>query len=1023
MTERGPPRALSLLLLLAAACGRAGERGAAAPGVVVPPPGNGGGGGGGGGSGGGSLATDGIGSFVHGERPMYLEIDLFADDEPFTVRFMNVPPDATALKLYVSDSFLVSKHPDATTPGWFGIDLAAAETIDVQGTTHSGTVDGARWNGLVYLQGHVTTPRGGRLTSLVECHPDEALATTPPPSLVAPIPLFTQEVLAPGRAGVDRVGQPVRVGIPLPRGIVFEIGGMPQLTLTGGPTAAQFSTLARWDDGSCKWVLCEYLADLAAGQVDASVRVDAGQGNFGGPPLARTVGGVTTIDTGAMTVTIDAATPDLFESIQSGGRDLLAIAAGNRPHFWDDHDQEWTWHKSAVTTRRNGPVRAEIEIAGAFTRGASPGDPDRIHVRFHVEANRGEAQLRVTASLRNSSLQFPEHLLFRGFTWRAALAESGPFDVRMPAPALHGDPTTLHSGTIASGEDARFLLGYVSRADYRLQTDPNASQMKGFVERLGLDAFAIEGVSERIGAVQFCGDASTGWFSPEDEFTDPSFLELTSTLSGRGVLFGVEHACRTWPVGLSADGDGAFEIGLLPRKEPADTHDYPLTWASAETRTFWLSFEPAPAADPIAVATTFDAPLAARAALFAYNQADVWPWKLVDDAQMRAYQQLANIRTTFPDSSDPVRTTYRFAGGTGGGNNNWEETRRFFHWLRTGHGGSYLHSSFEAAYKVDKMAWNVDDGALADRSPVRNPGAPVTRKSDLYDGSKHTFFQAVPDWAFARGETHLLDAAKPLAETLLDPLISPNVKPFGNFVQGTYSAITNAAIATLELGPNAELETWLHEIMEQWAHVVFQQQNGFGVDTTTLGWQAPVGTPEGSATNPDGYLITWAAGKASDKAQYGYMSQQWTDLRGNAQSFLSYVHHLEQRTPGDPLIADLLARAPDLYHYARRGLLDDHSRNTGDFYITDVFAGDGGDPTPDPLSGPGDFIDLPNSSGYANQSIVNLLLELRASETAYSYGVELNRSMSETTYQHMANDPVLNDFVWRYLVHHGVIEP
>jgi len=1017
MADRGHRAARGLLFAcLAAACGRGGG-GASTRDGVTPPPGNGGGGGG------GVLVTDGIGSFVDGERPLYLEIDSFADDAPFTVRFMNVPDDATDLTLYVSDSFLVAKHPDATTPGWFGIDLANADTIAVSGTTYTGVVDGARWNGIVYVQGWLSTPRGGRLTSLVECHPDEALTTTPPPSIVAPIPLFTQEVLPPGRTGVDRVAQPVRVGIPLPQGIVFELGGVPQLTLTGGPKEAQFSTLAKWPDGSCKWVLAEYLADLAAGQVDASVKVDLGQGNFGGPPLATTVGSVTTIDTGTMSVTLDAATPDLFESIQSGGRDLLLAAAGNRPHFWDDHDLEWTWHEHAVTTRRNGPVRAEVEVEGTFTRSASAADPDRIHVRFWVEANRGESQLRVTASLRNSSLQFPEHLLFRGFTYRATLDESGPFDVRLPAPALLGDPTTLHSGTIGVGEDARFLLGYVSRPDYRLQTDPNDVSLKGFVERRATDDFAIEGVSERIGATNFCGDAASGWFSSEEEFTDPSFLELSSTLSGRGVLFGVEHACRTWPVGLAAAGDGSFEIGLLPRKEPGDAHQYPLTWASAETRTFWLSFEPAPTADPCAVALTFDAPLAGRAALFAYNQADVWPWKLVDDAQMKAYQQLANIRSTFPDSSDPVRTTYRFAGGTGGGNNNWEETRRFFHWLRTGHGGSWLHSSFEATYKADKMAWNVDDGALADRVPVRNASAPVTRKSDMYDGSKHTFFQAVPDWAFTRGETPLLDSAKALAETLLDPRISPNVQPAGNFVQGTYAAITNAAMATLELAPNAELEEWLHTVMDQWTHVVFKQSNGFGVDTDTLGWQAPVGTPEGSDANPDGWMITWAAGKSSDKALYGYLSQQWTDLRGNAEAFRCYVHRLRQRTPDDPLIADLLARAPDLYHCARRGLLDDHSRNTGDFYLTDVFAGDADDPDPDPLSGPGAFIDFPNSSGYANQSIVSLLLEARASESACSYGVELNRSMSETTYQHMANDPVLNDFVWRYLVHYGVIEP
>jgi hypothetical protein len=211
--------------------------------------------------------------------------------------------------------------------------------------------------------------------------------------------------------------------------------------------------------------------------------------------------------------------------------------------------------------------------------------------------------------------------------------------------------------------------------------------------------------------------------------------------------------------------------------------------------------------------------------------------------------------------------------------------------------------------------------------------------------------------------------------------------------------------------------------MDQWAHIVFQQRNSFGINTSAVGWQAPVGTPEGSASNPDGYLITWSAGKSSDKVQYGYMSQQWTDLRLNSLAFKQYIHHLKDVDPNDPLIDSLLARAPDMYHYARRGIPEDRTRRTGDFYIVDVFAGDGGNSSPNPLSPPGATLGTANPSGYANQSIVNLLLDFRASETAFSYGVEMNRNMSESTYAHMVHDPVLNDFVWRYLVHYGVLQP
>jgi hypothetical protein len=965
-----------------------------------------------------------IGSFVSGERPMYLEIDQLADGQRFTIRFMNVPAGSTDQTLYISDRFLPAAHPDPSVTGSLGPDLLYAKTVKVGSNTYSGTWAAGQFSGpIVYVQGYVKTPGGGRLTSMVETHPKVALTQPPAPSIDFPLPLVTQEVLRFGLSGRDRRQQPVRVGVPLPRGQVFEKSGVPQLTLLGGVQEAQFTTLAKWSDGSCKWVLCEYRADVPAGQTNATVKVDRGAGNFGGSALASTSGTVTTVDTGAIRFTIDAAKQDLFQSVQAGGRDLISTSAGNRPHFWDDLDREWTWHKTAVAVRRNGPVRAEVEVDGMFTRTSSASDPDRVLVRFYLEAFQGLPSIRATVSLRDTSVQFPEHLLFRGFTYRAVLNEAGPFDVRLPLPAYGGGATQLAAGSIGQGQDAAIVSGFVKRKDYALQTDHNAGQHKGFVLRNGKDAYAIEGVCVRIGSTNFCGSASTHWFSPESDFCDPAFAEVTSSASGRGVLLGLEHASRTWPASMETGGDGRIEVGILPHKAPADAHLYPLTYASAETRSFYLVVESARAAEPFAIACDFDYPVAARAELWVYNQAGVWPWKLVSDAEVKAYQKLADIRTARPDRSDPVRTVYRFAGGTGGGNNNWGETRRFYHWLRTGHGGAYFHSLFEAYYKVDKMAWSIDDAALSDRQPVRNPSAPVTLKTHTWDGSKHTFLQAVPDWGFARGETYLLDAAKPLAETILDKRISPNVQPYGNFVPGTYGAVVNAACAVLDLGPNQQLEDWVHLILDQWVHVVFQTPNNFGVNTATLGWQAPVGTPEGSAANSDGYMITWGAGKSSDKVQYGYMSQPWTDLRLTSLAYMHYVHHLRDVDPNDALVAALLARAPDMYHYARRGIPEDHTRRTGDYYIVDVFAGDGGKSNPDPFSPPGGNMSGCSPSGYSNQSIVNLLLEFRPSETAYSYGVELNRSMSDGTYQNMTSDPVLNDFIWRYLVHYGVLQP
>jgi hypothetical protein len=205
--------------------------------------------------------------------------------------------------------------------------------------------------------------------------------------------------------------------------------------------------------------------------------------------------------------------------------------------------------------------------------------------------------------------------------------------------------------------------------------------------------------------------------------------------------------------------------------------------------------------------------------------------------------------------------------------------------------------------------------------------------------------------------------------------------------------------------------------------VTYGQANAWNIDTSTLGWQAPLGTPTGSTSDPDGWMISWSAGKASDKAVYGYMTQGWTDARGGAQAFHRYVFHLREIDPGNRLIDELLARADDWYHFSRRGVPDDNCAATGEYYITDVVAGDAGNPAIDPLWPPGDDVASPNPSGYANQSVVNFLLDARRSETAYSYGVELDRSLSSPNFDTLADDPILQDFVWRFLVHYGMKKP
>lgn len=85
--------------------------------------------------------------------------------------------------------------------------------------------------------------------------------TQPPPELS--VPLTIREV-----AGVDRVAEPCSTGVPFPLGLLQVPEGLAVFDSNNNPTPAQFKVLEKWreygQDGSIKWLLVTFLADVSA---------------------------------------------------------------------------------------------------------------------------------------------------------------------------------------------------------------------------------------------------------------------------------------------------------------------------------------------------------------------------------------------------------------------------------------------------------------------------------------------------------------------------------------------------------------------------------------------------------------------------------------------------------------------------------------------------------------------------------------------------------------------------------------
>ena len=188
-----------------------------------------------------------IGSFVDGERSMYIEVTPLVEGAPFQFELRDVPSGSGMIHLLIGT---VVKPVDLTSidiPDFLGPELTTSAFVDIGNGSFGGTCPTGLAGATLYLQAAVATPTGTRLSSMVTTH--VIAAGTDPGDIVTisfPLPLKTSQVLPSGVTGLAWSKGPVRVGIPLPIGQVFESNGIPQLSVTGGTPAAQFSTLSKW---------------------------------------------------------------------------------------------------------------------------------------------------------------------------------------------------------------------------------------------------------------------------------------------------------------------------------------------------------------------------------------------------------------------------------------------------------------------------------------------------------------------------------------------------------------------------------------------------------------------------------------------------------------------------------------------------------------------------------------------------------------------------------------------------------
>jgi len=364
------------------------------------------------------------------------------------------------------------------------------------------------------------------------------------------VPVSIHEALRQGVSGIERVSEPVTMGVPFPKGMLREKGGVPELAVKGAP-AYQFRTLAKWDDGSVKWALADFQASVKANGWNRDMAVVPGPGRSAGV-LAVDRGGLIAVDTGAVTIHVRKKGFNLFDRVFDAKGDIVESGSSRGIVVTGDDGTEYLASldpSARVTIEENGPVRAVVKAEGSHVSAAGRMMDYTARMHFY----KGSSRVKVVYTLRNASKKQLKQVHIRSLDLVTRVAVKEPEVIAAAHDGEVKGRLKTESGSLVYYQAVSdFPQGYGGDAFYDLAPIPpdyKREKSRGFTQ---------EGYWIRRGGEE----AASG---TRKEFPELSYIDVNGP-EGRGAAVGVRFAAGWWPKALRAYPDGNVAVGLWPEE-------------------------------------------------------------------------------------------------------------------------------------------------------------------------------------------------------------------------------------------------------------------------------------------------------------------------------------------------------------------------------------------------------------------------------------------------------------------------
>jgi hypothetical protein len=351
------------------------------------------------------------------------------------------------------------------------------------------------------------------------------------------------ELTIPEQAGVERRNEPVRMGIPLAKGVVSDVA---ELTLKdGGKTVpAQFSEVMRWpEDNSLRWVHVVFQTSVKAGSI-GKVTLARGNKAAASPMDVAETGGAVTVRNGILKLVfkgndlIDSASYDPAGRFAPGTEVIKTHADGitaviNGKKFKASSDS-----RASIVER--GSETVVVKVSGALTDGTDA--PFEYVCYAHVF--RGSPVVRLEVA------------------YTCVQGKDAPDFVTLNDLSLVL-PTTLAGGSASVGTEKSVLSG---KSVSIMAVSSSLSELK------------VDGRAAGTAAGKSAKPKTIGW------------VALSSGKSGLAV--GVRWFWQMFPKAMEASADGKLRAGLYAAEAGG-----PLDVYMGQGRTHYVTLRFGPQAD------------------------------------------------------------------------------------------------------------------------------------------------------------------------------------------------------------------------------------------------------------------------------------------------------------------------------------------------------------------------------------------------------------------------------------------